>query len=122
MNEGISNLNAFVNKWSKRYPFIRNKFSPEHYANYFSYLNFPYQIHRMIYSTNWIERLNKSLRRTVHMRNSFPSPDSAMNLVCASLMDFDERVYKYPVTSFMKVGDTLESMLFDICCPQTQSC
>ncbi|AEB28406.1 Transposase [Francisella hispaniensis] len=65
----------------------------------------------MIYTTNWIERLNKEIRRTTKIRNSFPNPDSAMNLVCASLMDFEQKTYKYPVTAFYKVKDILDVKL-----------
>ena len=68
----------------------------------------------MIYSTNWIERLNKTIRKTVNVRNSFPNVDSALNLVCAILIDREEYNYaKYPVNSFADLKDTLESMLWD---------
>jgi putative transposase len=116
--DGVQNLNEFINKWAKRYPSIRAKFEHNHLEHYFAYLHFPYPIHRMIYTTNWIERLNKSIRKTTNVRNSFPNQDSAMNLICAHLIDFERRVYKYPVTAFMKVKDTLDAMLFT--CHQTQ--
>ena len=32
----------------------------------------------MIYSTNWVERLNRSYKRTLLMRGAMPSPDSAV--------------------------------------------
>lgn len=118
--KGVKNLTKFIQKWQKIYPSISQKFQEDDVENYFAYLNYPHQIHRMIYTTNWIERLNKGIRRTESIRNSFPNPDSAMNLICAYLMDFEKRVYKYPVSSFCKVKDTLESMLFD--CPQTHKC
>lgn len=118
--KGVKNLTKFIQKWQKIYPSIPQKFQKEDVENYFAYLNYPHHIHRMIYTTNWIERLNKGIRRTESIRNSFPNPDSAMNLICAYLMDFEKRVYKYPVSSFCKVKDTLESMLFD--CPQTHKC
>jgi uncharacterized protein (UPF0128 family) len=31
---------------------------------YFTYLNYPPKIRRVLYTTNWIERLNKEFRRT----------------------------------------------------------
>lgn len=65
----------------------------------------------MIYTTNWIERLNKEIRRTTKIRNSFPNPDSAMNLICASLINFEQKTYKYPVTAFCKVRDVLNAKL-----------
>jgi len=115
LDEGRKNLKIFVEKWGKKYYSIRNMFKDEHLENYFAYLNYPKEIHRMIYTTNWIERLNKGIRRTEKVRNSFPSEDSALNLICAYLMDFEKRVYKYPVTSFKKVKDILDDMLTGDC-------
>jgi len=109
LSDGLKKLNWFILKWGKNYPSIKNMFKDEHINNYFAYLNYPPQIQRMIYTTNWLERLNKGIRRTEKIRNSFPSPDSALNLICAYLMDFEERVYKYPVTAFIKVQDILNN-------------
>jgi len=54
----------------------------------------------MIYTTNWIERLNKEIRMTIKIRNSFHNVDSALNLICFALLNFEQLVYKYPVTAF----------------------
>ena len=48
------------------------------------------------------------------IRNSFPNPDSALNLIVAYLMDFEQRVYKYPVSSFIKIKDTLDDKFYDL--------
>lgn len=117
IEDGRINLNDFINKWKKLYPFINNKFKAEHIENYFAYLSFPHQIQRMIYTTNWNERLNKGIRKTQSVRNSFPNVDSALNLVGAYLIDFEKRVYRYPVTSFIQVQDELDYMLAN--CHQT---
>ena len=109
--DGIESLNNFVDKWSGKYPSIRNLFNEKEKQYYFSYLNFPSNIHRMIYSTNWIERLNKEVRKTQRRRNAFPNPDSALNLICGYLMDFEVRTYHaHPVSSFSKVKDILYEM------------
>ncbi|MES0489258.1 MAG: transposase, partial [Leptospirales bacterium] len=107
------NLETFVDKWSKIYPSIRDKLIKEHYDYYFAYLDYPAKIHRMIYTTNWVERLNKVIRKTEKVRNSFPNPDSALNLICAMLMEFEKDVYRYPVTSFLSVQDKLDDLLKD---------
>jgi len=114
IDDGRLNLIDFINKWKKIYPFIKNKFKSEHIENYFAYLSFPHQIQRMVYTTNWNERLNKGIRKTQSVRNSFPNVDSALNLVGAYLMDFEKRVYRYPVTSFIQIQDELDYML-EIC-------
>lgn len=109
--EGKKELDNFLLKWSKKYPHIIRQFDKSEVQNYFTYLNFPASIQRMIYTTNWIERLNKGIRRTLKIRNSFPNPESALNLIGAYLMDFENRVYKYPVTSFIEVQDRLNIFL-----------
>jgi transposase-like protein len=66
----------------------------------------------MIYTTNWIERLNKSIRRTTKIRNSFPNSDSALNMICAHLIEKENTNYrKYPVTAFSVVKDKLEDKI-----------
>lgn len=49
----------------------------------------------MIYTTNWIERFNKSEKRTTKIRNSFSSPESAIALVGSVVMDLGENHYNY---------------------------
>jgi putative transposase len=113
IEKGIKNLEDFIKKWGKTYHSIRGCFKKEHYQYYFSYLKFPFQIHRMIYTTNWIERLNGEIKATTKTRKSFPNPDSALSLICACLMDFEERVYSYPLTDFLQVQDQLQEMMQD---------
>ena len=106
-------MSNFINKWKRIYPNIENKLQEKHFDYYSAYLNFPAKIHRMIYTTNWVERLNKAIRKTEHVRNSFPSPDSALNLICAYLIEYEKKVYKYPITSFIPVQDALNKLLED---------
>ena len=64
----------------------------------------------MIYTTNWVERLNKKIRRTEKIRNSFPNVDSALNLIGACLMDAERNYKTYPVTAFKPVLEELVKM------------
>ena len=104
-------LNDFINKWKDRYSWIKNKFKYEHMKYYCAYLKYPGKIQRMIYTTNWVERLNKAIRRTQKMRGAMPSPESAMNLIAAYLMGFEEKTYSYPVTAFSSSREKLDMML-----------
>ena len=40
----------------------------------------------MIYSTNWIERLNRDYKRTTKMRGALPNPEAAILLLCSVAM------------------------------------
>ncbi len=103
-------LTAFLSKWSKRYPHLHRKFEASDIEHYFAYLKFPAEIQRMIYTTNWVERLNKKIRRTEKIRNSFPNVDSALNLIGACLMDAERNYQTYPVTAFKPVLEELVKM------------
>ena len=104
-------LDNFIEKWEVRYSWMRNKFKEEDLEYYFAYLNFPVKAQRMIYTTNWIERLNKHIRRTIKIRNSFPNVDSALNLICSSALDFENKVYSYSVTAFHTSKNKLDKMM-----------
>lgn len=52
----------------------------------------------MIYTTNWIERLNRNYKRSLRMRSSMPSPESVLFLLGSVAMDRPE--YNYPVYQF----------------------
>lgn len=95
--QAIKRLNIFIEKWKKHYPHITNQFPEELRPRLFTYLSYPPSIRRMIYTTNWIERLNKHIRKIIKNKNSFPSEDSAMNLIFLAVMDFEQRVYQYPI-------------------------
>jgi len=109
--EAKKTLNLFVEKWESIYKNIGNHFPKNQIEYFFNYLEFPEEIQKMIYTTNWIERLNKTIRRTTKIRNSFPNVESALNLICAILIDKEESNYlKYPVTAFSNIKDTLDFM------------
>ena len=53
-----------------------------------------------------------TIRRTTKIRNSFPNSDSALNLICALLIEKENTNYrKYPVTAFSVVKDVLEDKI-----------
>ena len=54
----------------------------------------------MIYTTNWIERLNKDFRRVLRMRSAMPDDESVIVLMAGAVMN--KEAYNYPVTSFQK--------------------
>ena len=66
-------------KWGKDYPRTINKMcSDSDYKFYFTYLNYDHRIQPMIYTTNWIERLQKDFRRVTRMRGAMPNEESVI--------------------------------------------
>lgn len=96
----IAQLKEILLKWSKTYPKLKTTINRNDLETIFTYLNFDYRIRRMIYTTNWIERLNKSFRRTLKMRNALPNPQAAITLMGYVAIEMEEGTYSYPITNF----------------------
>lgn len=100
ISQAIEALKQVIEKWEKRYPRLKAVLNRDDLELIFTYLSFDYRIRRMIYTTNWIERLNKSFRRTLKMRNALPTARSAIILLGFVAMEMEDKTYSYPVTNF----------------------
>jgi len=118
---GKERIKNFLDKWKNSYPYLYRKFDEQVIDYYFQYLKFPLVIRRLIYTTNWIERLNKHLRKVEKNKNSFPNEDSAINLLYMAVIEFEEKVYKYKVSSFETSKEDLNLMLSNLYPFQTQN-
>lgn len=96
---------AFIDHWSKSYPSLRS-YKIDRYKFYFTYFKYEREIRGMIYTTNWIERLNRDFKRVIKMRGAMPNYESVILLLANVAMNRD--VFKYPIYNF------LESKLFQI--------
>lgn len=72
---------GFCQKWGKRYPSIGRMGLNDRYKLHFTYLGYDYRMQSMIYSTNWIERLNRDYKRTTRMRGALPNADATILLL-----------------------------------------
>lgn len=102
--EAYEKLLSFASKWEKQYPSLKSLNNPRNIA-YFTYLDYPIEIQRMIYSTNWIERLNRDYKRVLKMRGAMPSPESVLFLMGAVGMEKEFKTYNYPVSAFRDVQE-----------------
>lgn len=74
-------------KWGKAYLSIRRLADNEDIAFHFTYLNYVPQIQSMIYTTNWIERLQEDFRRVTRMRGAMPDANPVIVLMGKTAMD-----------------------------------
>lgn len=89
----------FKEKWESKYSIIKKLFLQENLRTYLTYLKFDTKTRLMIYTTNWIERLNKEFRRALKIRNAMPSVDSVLLLLSAIGSQMEKQTYDYPVYS-----------------------
>ena len=102
--EGFNKLCSFVDKYIKKYPLLKRYKALRNVA-YFTYLEYPEEIQRMIYSTNWIERLNKDYKRVLKMRGAMPTPESVIALMGGVAMEKESTTYAYPVYAFRDIEE-----------------
>ncbi|ANO49246.1 IS256 family transposase [Flavobacterium columnare] len=94
----------FVQKRESKYPSIKS-FKNERNIAYFTYLDYPPQIQRMVYSTNWIERLNRDYKRVLKMRGAMPNVSSVIALMGSVALEKEYKTYKYPVSAFRDIEE-----------------
>ncbi|WP_350354132.1 transposase [Fodinibius roseus] len=74
---------AMCEKWGHRYRSFKKLRGDQSYRNGFTYLQFDYRIRSMIYTTNWIERLNRDFRRVLRTQ---PAYRGTSRLLCCWVM------------------------------------
>ena len=76
----LQRLEEFDAEWGKRYPAIGQAWRRawQHVVPFFA---FAPEIRKMIYTTNAVEALNRSLRKIIKTRGSFPTDEAAMKLL-----------------------------------------
>ena len=89
---GYEQFITFVTKWEKKYPILK-KYKADRNIAYFTYMDFPVQVQRCIYTTNWIERLNRKYKRTIKMRTSMPTSKSVVFLLASVTMQETKTTY-----------------------------
>jgi putative transposase len=77
-------LDEFEGKWGARYPAIAPMWRRawQHVVPLFA---FPPAIRKMIYTTNAVESLHRSLRKIIKTRGSFPTDEAAIKLLFLAL-------------------------------------
>ena len=65
------------------------------------FLEFPEYLRPHLYSTNWIERLNKDFRKVLRNKNSLPTEGSVLNLIYLKIRDIGRRYEAQRLNGFV---------------------
>lgn len=94
-------VDVFIAKWETKYPTIAKHFNKKTLAYYFTYLEYPPEVRRMIYTTNSIENLNKHIRKGTKNKLSFESPERLLDYVFIIIKEFEHKNWsRFPVHQF----------------------
>lgn len=81
------NWREMCGRWGKDYRAFKFMGVNADYKAYMTYLNYAPEIQSMIYTTNWIERLNRDFRRVTRMRTAMPNEESVLTLMGSVAME-----------------------------------
>lgn len=106
----LTHLEEFADKWDAKYPTISKSWRTnwQRLSPFFAY---PAEIRRIIYTTNAIESLNSSLKKTIKNRASFPNDEAAVKLLYLSLKNIMKK-WTMPVRNWGKALNQF-AVLFD---------
>ena len=69
--------------------------------DYLTYIAYPVEVRRMIYTNNSIENLNRQIRRVTKSKVTFEKASNLLDLVFVVIKDFEASIWqKYPVHTF----------------------
>ena len=78
--ESEAALDAFAQTWDTVYPAV-SQIWIRHWENVIPIFDYPMEIRRVIYTTNAIESVNRSLRKVIKTKAVFPNEDAVFRLM-----------------------------------------
>lgn len=86
LSESKEKILLLKTKWQLKYPKLFNRWIDK-IDSLMRFLEFPEYLRSHLYSTNWIERLNKEFRKVLKNKNSLPTEDAVKNLIYFKIRD-----------------------------------
>lgn len=83
-------LDTFAERWDKKYPKISQSWR-DNWPNLSTYVRFPQEVRRLIYTTNAIEGFNRQLWNATKAKTVFPTDDSLLKMLYLAMMDITKK-------------------------------
>ncbi len=90
LEEAEQNLERFARKWDGKYPTISPQWR-RHWEQVTPFFAYPAEIRRVIYTTNAVESLNRSLRKVFKTRGALPNDEAVYKLMYLALERISKR-------------------------------
>jgi putative transposase len=83
-------LHQFDQSWGTRYPMSVTAWRT-HWDSLTTFLKYPVELRRMIYTTNAIESLHSQMRKNISSRKVFPTDESVSKILFLNIRNFTNR-------------------------------
>ena len=90
---GSNALDRFDDKWGNKYPYAIKSWR-NNWSSLSTLFKYPEEIRKIIYTTNPIESLNRTIRKVTKTKSSFPTNESLFKLLYMVIMDTQDSTSK----------------------------
>lgn len=94
-------------KWQAHYPKLFQSWIDK-IELLMTFLEFPEYLRSHLYSTNWLERLNKEFRKVIKTKNAFPTETSVRNVIYFKIRDISRRWDNQSLNGFIAYNADLQ--------------
>jgi putative transposase len=88
--EAESNLESFAEKWDPTHPTVSRSWR-NNWERLIPFFAYPKEIRKVIYTTNTIESLNRSLRKVTKNRGAFPNNEAVFKILYLALKNASKK-------------------------------
>ena len=88
--ESEAALDTFAQEWDETYPAVSQVWI-RNWENVILIFDYPMEIRRVIYTTNAIESVNRSLRKVIKTKAVFPSEDAVFRLMYLAMNNISQK-------------------------------
>jgi len=103
-------LETFTDKWQKLYPSVTKSWNEKFYK-LMRFLSYPEAVRKAIYTTNWIERMNREFRRVMRSKSSFPTSEAVLKLMFLKIRDLERKYTGRIMNGFVEASYDLREMM-----------
>lgn len=90
VEEAEANMETFAKEWDGAYPSISKSWR-SNWTQITPFLAYPPEIRKVIYTTNAIESMNRSLRKIIKNRGAFPNDQAAVKLLYLAIRNISQK-------------------------------
>lgn len=90
----------FKDKWGKKHPVVVRSWE-NNWLELTAYFNYPYELRRLIYTTNTVEGYHRQLRKVTKTKNAYPTDDALRKIIYLATVDLSKK-WTMPVRDWAK--------------------
>jgi putative transposase len=80
----------FQEKWEQKYPLVIKSWE-NNWVELTTYFKYPYEVRRLIYTTNAIEGYHRQLRKVTKTKSTYPSDDALRKVIYLATLDISRK-------------------------------